>query len=810
MSELFYKEETHKIIDIKFRGLMLKRITLFLSCLLFLTSFAQAQQTPKYTISGYVKDASTGEYLIGANVYVKETMKGARTNQYGYFALTIEKSLYTFVVSYMGYAEYSDKINLTQNIILNITLQEKVITKKEVVITGEKEDKNITSTDMGKVRLEVEKIKTLPAFMGEVDIMKTIQLTPGVQNAGEGNSSFYVRGGGPDQNLILLDEVVVYNASHLFGFFSVFNADAVKNIELTKAGMPANYGGRLASVLDISMKEGNTHNYHAQGGIGLISSRLTIQGPIKKDTSSFIISGRRTYIDLIIKPFIRKTSAFKGSEYYFYDLNAKINYRFSDKDRVFLSGYFGRDIFSMREKDLSFQHSISWGNATACLRWNHVFGPKLFLNTSLIFSDYKFELGMIQSEYDLKLYSGVRDYNAKFDFSYFPNTQHKIKFGAEYIYHIFTPNNASAKTSGVELDLGKEVKLYSNDAAVYINDEWDINDKIKINGGLRYTFFEHIGPFDRYVKNPFGQTIYTIHYNKWEKVKMYNHIEPRISVRCGIDKYSSIKASFTQNYQYIHLASVTAVSLPADIWVPSSEIVKPQFGTQYSLGYFRNFRKNMWETSVEVYYKDMKNQIEFKEGALPEDNIKNNTDNNFTFGKGWSYGTEFFINKRLGQWTGWIGYTRSYTKRKFPEINQGIEYWAKYDRRNDVSVIVSYEFNDHWTFSAIWVYATGNTMTPPVSRYIIGGQVVTEWGSVNSLRMPPYHRMDLSVTYTGKKHKKYESSLNFSVYNVYNRYNPYYIYCDTQGSVYDFHLETQAKQVSLFPILPSVTWNFKF
>jgi hypothetical protein len=790
---------------------MMKRSILISIYIFLLPFFSDAQQQPaKFTINGYVKDASTGEYLIGANVYVKETMKGVQTNQYGYFALPIAKGSYTLIISYLGYMEYSEKINLDQNLKINITLQKKVITAKELLVIGEKEDKNTTSTNMGTVQLEVEKIKTLPAFMGEVDVMKTIQLTPGVQNAGEGNSSFYVRGGGPDQNLILLDEAVVYNASHLFGFFSVFNADAVKNIELTKAGMPANFGGRLASVLDITMKEGNNKKYQVDGGIGVISSRLTVQGPIKKDTSSFIVSARRTYIDLLIKPFVRKTSPFKGTGYFFYDLNTKVNYRISDKDRVFLSGYLGRDIFSMNNTDMSFKNSISWGNTTSSFRWNHLFGPKLFLNTSLIFSDYKFEMGITQSEYDIKLYSGITDYNAKFDFSLFPNIKHNVKFGGTYTYHIFTPNNATAKSSGVDLDLGNKVRLYSNDAAIYINDEYTLNDRIKINGGARYTFFEPIGPFDRYVKNISGLTIDTIHYNKFEKITTYNHIEPRLSLRYVINDLSSIKASFTQNYQYIHMASVTAVSLPTDVWVPSTEIVKPQFGTQYSLGYFRNFRKNMYETSVEVYYKEMKNQIEFKEGALPEDNIQNNTDNNFTFGRGWSYGMELFVNKRAGRFTGWVGYTLSWTKRKFPEINFGNEYWAKYDRRHDVSVILSYELNNKWTFSAIWVYATGNAMTLPISRYIIGGNIVEEYGPKNSNRMPAYHRMDVSATYTGKKHKKYESSWNFSIYNVYNRYNPYYIYFDTKGNLNDYNIETTAKQVSLFPILPAVTWNFKF
>jgi len=786
---------------------MIKKILLLLIVGLLALNI-NAQQ--KFTISGFVKDQSNGESLLGANVFIKELMKGVTTNQYGYYAISVVKGEYEVISTFVGYNQFSQKINLDHDMVINISLLSKSITTKEVVITGEKEDQNLKSVELGRVQLEVAKIKTLPAFLGEVDILKTIQLTPGVQSAGEGNSGFYVRGGGPDQNLILLDEAVVYNASHLFGFFSVFNADAVKGIELTKAGMPANYGGRLASVLDISMKEGNNKKYCVDGGIGVISSRLTIQGPIKKDTSSFIVSARRTYIDVLMQPFIKKTSPFKGSGYYFYDLNTKLNYRLSDKDRVFLSGYFGRDIFSMNDKVGNFKNTISWGNATVSARWNHLFDSKLFLNTSCIFSDYRFDLGITQSEYDMRLYSGVKDYNAKIDFNYFPTLRHNVKFGVNYIYHIFTPNNATAKSSGVELDLGKEVKLFANDVAVYINDDFDLSEKIKINGGLRFTLFQHIGPFDRYVKNAIGQTIDTLHYGKMENIQMYKHLEPRLSMRYTIDQKSSIKAAFTQNYQYIHLASVTAISLPTDVWMPSTSLVKPQFGTQYSLGYFRNFKKNIFETSLEVYYKEMKNQIEYKEGALPEESIKDNPDNSFTFGNGKSYGAEIFLNKKLGKTTGWIGYTLSWTTRIFPEINGGKEFYAKYDRRHDVSVVVSHELGDKWVFSAVFVYASGNAMTLPIARYLLDGQIINEYGDRNSFRMPAYHRMDISATYTPVKKRRCQSSFNFSVYNVYNRYNPYYIYFTTKVDMEHFSIESQAKQVSLFPILPSVTWNFKF
>jgi hypothetical protein len=765
----------------------------------------------KFTISGYVKDNTTGEFLIGSNVYLKELMKGASTNTYGFYSITVPAGDYNLVASFVGFKDYNEKIKLDKNLKINVSLEPNVITTKEVVISGEREDKNIQSTEVGRVDIPIDKIKKLPAIFGEVDILKSIQLTPGVQSAGEGNSGFYVRGGGPDQNLILLDEAVVYNASHLLGFFSVFNADALKNVELIKAGMPANYGGRLASVLDISMKEGNNKKFEFDGGIGLISSRLTIQGPIKKDKCSFIVSGRRTYLDLLMRPFLKNTSPFKKGGYYFYDINAKINYYFSDKDRLFLSGYFGRDVFSLKGSS-SFSNTIDWGNATATIRWNHLYNEKLFSNLTLIYSDYKFKLSATQNFYEMKLFSGINDYSAKLDYSYIPSIRHNVKFGTQYTYHIFTPNNASAKSGETQFDLGGKVKLYSHELALYITDDFDLTENIKISGGLRYSMFFHVGPYDRYKLDETGKIADTIHYGSGELIKMYHGLEPRVAIKFGINARSSIKASFTMNYQYIHLASYTSVSLPTDIWVPSTSLVKPQIGYQYSLGYFQNFRKNMWETSFEVYYKDMRNQIEFKEGAQPEDNLKNNTDNNFVFGRGWSYGAELYIKKRVGKTTGWIGYTLSWTKRKFPDINQGKEYFAKYDRRHDVSIVVTQELGKRWTISAVWVYATGNAITLPLSRYFLSGSIIQEYSERNAFRMPAYHRLDISATLEGKEKpgKKFHSSYSFGVYNVYSRMNPYYIYFETTGNLMDFNLQTVAKQVSLFPIIPSFTWNFKF
>lgn len=805
------------------------------------------QLSEKFTISGYVKEESTGELSIGANIYLKkknssDERKGVVTNNYGFFSITLEKGTYELTVTYLGFEDYKKEIVLEKDTRVNVSVKEKAVIGKEVEILGEKTDENIQNTQMGVITLDIENIKSLPSFMGEMDIMKTIQLLPGVQST-EGNTGFYVRGGGPDQNLVLLDEAVVYNSGHLFGFFSVFNGDAVKSVELYKGNMPAQYGGRLSSVLDVSMKEGNNQKYQVEGGIGLIASRFTIQGPIKKDTSSFMVSGRRTYIDLITKPFIKDD--FKGSAYFFYDLNTKVNYRISDKDRLFLSGYFGRDVFTYsNSKDFSdaFKVEMPWGNATATLRWNHLINQKLFMNTTAIFSDYKFEFGATQSQFEFKLFSGIRDWNAKVDFGYFPSTKHSIKFGANYVYHIFTPNQATAKAGEVEINVGDAIKLHAHDAAVYFGDDWELTRRIKMNIGARYSYFMQIGPFKRYVKSPVTQQITdTIFYKSGEKIADYGGIEPRVSFRYALNDESSIKAGFSQNYQYVHLASISSVSLPTDVWVPSTSVVKPMFSTQYAIGYFKNFLNDKYESSVEVYYKDMQNMLDYKEGALPDENVKDNVDNAFTYGKGWSYGAEFFLKKRTGKFNGWAGYTLAWTTRQFDSLNLGKEFPAKYDRRHDVSLALIYDLNSKWSFGSVFVFATGNTATLPVSWYFIEGGMVPEYGERNAYRMAPYHRLDLSVTYTPDRIKKIarqkqrwekrmtkkgidiegkefpyrwyrniESSWNLSVYNVYNRYNPYFIYFENEGNIYDGTLNVKAKQVSLFPVLPSITWNFKF
>ena len=770
----------------------------------------QVTAQKKYTISGYVKDKADGENSVGASVYIKELLKGTTTNAYGFYSITIDEGEYTLVVSYIGFKNIEQKVTLNKNLRFKFEIEADVITTEEFKVVGERLDQNTNDAVMGTVELDMEKVKKLPAFMGEVDILKTIQLLPGVQSAGEGNSGFYVRGGGPDQNLILLDGATVYNASHLFGFFSVFNADAIKDVKLIKGGMPAEYGGRLSSVLDITMNEGNMKKLQVDGGIGTVSSRLTIQGPIKKDTASFIFSARRTYIGELAQPFISKDSKFKGSNYYFYDLNGKLNYKISEKDRLYFSGYFGKDVFTFVNKDDGFKMDTPWGNAIASLRWNHLFNDKLFLNTTASFTNYQFEIGISQDQFDFRLYSGISDWSAKTDFNYLPSILHNVKFGATYTFHKFTPSTASAKSGDVSFNTGDIVLNYANDMAVYLSDDWDINERLKIHVGLRYSMFQHVGPFKRYNNDDFGNPIDTVVYDNGETVKFYQGLEPRFTFRYDLRHNSSIKGSFTQNYQYIHLASYATVSLPTDVWVPSSDKVKPQFATQYALGYFKNFKENQFETSVELYYKTMKNQIAYKDGAAPEDNAGNNVDNAFVFGKGWSYGAEFFVKKRFGKVNGWIGYTLSWTQKQFDELNNGEKFYAKYDRRNDASVVFSYDVSKRVIIAATWVYATGTALTLPESRYLIEGQIVNEYGARNSFRMEAFHRLDFALTWKGKENKKFKSSWNFSIYNVYNRKNPYFIYFSNEGNAFDGTLDVAAKQVSLFGIIPSITWNFSF
>ena len=768
------------------------------------------QKINKFTISGFIKDSLNGETLIGATVSIVGKAKGISSNQYGFYSITLEEGNYMLGCSFVGYQTKNLKIKLDANVQLNFDVLPKSNLSQEVVVTSKKRDNNVKNAQMGKFTLPIEQIKSIPAFLGEVDLLKTIQLLPGIRNAGEGSAGLYVRGGGPDQNLILLDDAPVYNTGHLFGFFSIFNSDAIKNVSLIKGGMPAQYGGKLSSVLDISMKEGNNQKLQIEGGIGLIASRFSIQGPLKKNKASFIVSARRTYIDALTKPFVKKTSQFYGSGYYFYDLNAKVNYKFSEKDRIYLSGYFGRDVFDFVNGRQSLNVNIPWGNATGTIRWNHIFNNRLFGNTTAVYNDYNFTFKALQNNFEVKLASGIRDLSIKQDFDLYPFTGHKVKFGAIYTYHQFTPSVVSGKQDSVIFKPNNAQTKFAHEAAFYIQDDWEISEKFKVNAGIRYSMFQQIGAFKIYKTDDNGNRLDSTIFKKGEPIKTYGGFEPRITIRYAINDETSLKASVTRNLQYIHLVSNAGTTLPTDIWVPSTYKVKPQISYLYAAGLFKNFTNNTYETSLEFYYKQMQNQIEYKEGYTP--NTLEDTENFFTFGKGWSYGSELFVNKVKGKLTGWIGYTLSWTWRKFAALNFGEKYPAKYDRRNDLSIVAMYELNKKWKLSAAFVYGSGNAATLPQRFYIIGGVLTQEYSRINEYRLPAYHRLDLSAILTPKKNdrRKWKSEWVFSVYNAYSRQNPYFIYFDQNGSPLNGTLTIQAKQVSLFPIIPAVTWNFKF
>jgi hypothetical protein len=790
---------------------MLKKFIAALIVFLPLLVFSQS----KITLNGYVRDSLSGELIIGASITVNragvQQPKGVSSNQYGFYSITLEPGTYTISVTHITYVSKILVYELLTDQSFNIELMSKSSAISEVVVYADRRrDANVKNAEMGKIDLSTSRIKNIPAFMGEVDVLKALQLLPGVQSAGEGNAGFYVRGGGPDQNLIMLDDAVVYNTGHLFGFFSIFNSDAIKNTSLIKGGMPAQYGGRLSSVVDVAMKDGNMNKFQTEGGIGTISSRLSLQGPIIRNKSSFIVSARRTYIDVLVKPFIKKSSEYYGSGYYFYDLNAKANYKFSEKDRLYLSGYFGRDVFDFNNANNAFRSNIPWGNATATLRWNHVFNKKLFANTTLVYNNYKFRFDAAQNNFELSLASGIRDASIKTDFDFYPSPQHKMKFGGLYTYHKFTPNILSGRQDSVIFQPNNEGVKYASEFALYIQDDWEISNKIKVNYGLRLSAFTQIGPYTKYVEDDDGNKLDSTVYKSFQPVKTYGGLEPRLTIRYAVNDETSVKASVTRNYQYIHLVSNAGSTLPTDLWVPSTYIVQPQLSWLYAAGVFKNFKNNMYETSVEVYYKKMDNQVEYKEGYTPS---LTDPEKEFVFGKGWSYGAEFFVNKTRGKLNGWVGYTLSWTNRRFPDLNNGDTYPARYDRRHDISVVVNYEISPKWKIGTVFVYGTGSAMSLPERFYIMEGVLTQEYSRINRYRMAAYHRLDLAATYTPvhkKKNKKLQDYWVFSIYNAYSRMNPYFIYYNQTGSPYNGTLQIEANQVSLFPILPAVTWNFRF
>lgn len=794
-------------------------LVLLLSFISPLFSFAQLT----YTLTGTVQDKESNATLSKVKILAKPSKNVELTDSSGYFFFSFPPGDYILEIQAEGYKSISKTVSLQQNSNLEIELQEN---RKQLAVAEvrTKKKNQVNDVYMGQIELEMKKIKTLPAFMGEVDILKTIQLLPGVSSVSEGGQGFYVRGGGPDQNLVLVDEVPVYNASHLFGFFSVFNSDAVKSGNLIKGGMPANFGGRMSSVLEIKTNDGDQQKINVKGGIGLISSRLTIDGPIKKGKGAFMLAGRRTYIDVLLKPFIPAKSPFNGSAYFFYDLNFKANYTLSTKDKLFFSSYLGVDKFTFSNKTEGFNVEIPWGNKLAALRWNHQFSDNLTMNATSYTTNYTFGFGSKQDVFSIALNSEIHDLGQKIEFTSSRFSKHKIKYGLDYIFHTFLPSSLSVGQDSTEFNIPSAQKLRSHETAFFVQDEFDISTNWKINLGLRYSMYQFVGPFTRYLQNVLPGQVTNKKYQNGELIKNYGGFEPRISSRFLLKDKSAIKIGYAYNYQYIHLTSLSTLSLPTDIWLPSTEVASPQKGYQVSIGYYKNVWKDKVEISVEAYYKGMKNLIEYKPGALPQDNITNNIDNLLLFGTGKSYGIEFFIRKNIGKFTGWIGYTLAKTERYFPEI-QKTPFPAKYDRRHDLSVVSSYELNDRWTFGAVFVYATGSTLTLPSSWYIHDQNLLFDYNSRNSTRMPSYQRLDISATrydsptkkvYNTEKEvfedskKRFRSNWSFSIYNLYNQANPFFLYLQGIGRVVQGNFNLKVKQVSLFPIIPSVTWNFSF
>lgn len=763
----------------------------------------------KYTLSGYVSDSVGGERLNGATIKMKGTQIGTVTNDFGYFIFQLPAGNYTVRLSFLGYRDKVKHIELSGDVQLTIQLTKKTLQQKEIVVTDHREAERVNRAIMGKVYLPIKQIKKLPAIFGEVDILKTLQLLPGVKSGSEGASGLYIRGGGPGQNLVLLDGAPIYNTGHLFGFFSIFNGDAVKDVTLLKGGMPANYGGRLSSVVDISLKNGNKNELHGKGGVGLIASRFSLGGPIVKKKVSFFVAARRTYIDALVKPFVPKSSSFHGSGYYFYDLNAKVEYLLSDKDRLSLSGYFGRDHFKFVSSNHSFKTEIPWGNETVSFRWNHLFSNRLSVNTELIYNAYNFSFNGEQEGMLIGMHSGIKDQTVKTEFLYYPNNEHHLKWGANFIFHRFIPSTVSGKSNEVTFDAANPFKKQARELALYLLDNWQITQRLKMNGGIRWSFFQQVGPYTTYKRNNEGKIMDSIVYNHSEAVKTYSGWEPRLIIQYALSNNNSIKGSVTHNYQYIHLVSSNTTTLPTDLWIPSTAVVKPEKAWQYSLGYYQNFKDNTYETSLAVYYKHMGNQIEFGSGYVPS---LEEPQTSLVFGKAQAYGAELFVHKQKGRLKGWVGYTLSWVWRRFPDLNGGKRYPARQDRRHNLKIVASYRLNDQWTFAGDFIFQTGRPTTLPEKFYFMEGVLSQAYAQLNTYRLQPYNRLDLSATYTPvpKPGRKFSHSWTFSIYNAYSRLNPYFIYFDTKGSYLKQDLTVQPKKVALFPIIPSVTWNFEF
>ncbi len=768
---------------------------IFLVTLLSYAFPARAEGDKLMTFSGFVKDSVSGEALIGAVVYpLEKPGTGISTNAYGYFSLSLPAAKYTFVCQYLGYEKKMISVELSHNVDMTLFMSQVSVQLSEVVVSGERNNHNIVNNEVMQ-KLNVQEMQSIPVIFGEKDIMKTLQLLPGIKSAGEGNSGFYVRGGGADQNLILLDEAPIYNASHLLGFFSTFNSDAIKDVTAYKGGFPAEYGGRLSSVIDVRMNEGNDREYHVSGGIGLIASRIAVEGPIVKNKGSFMISARRTYADMFLK--LSKDTTVNRSSLYFYDINMKANYQVSPKDRLYLSCYLGRDNFGFNSTI-----GIDWGNTTATMRWNHLLNAKLFSNTSLIFSRYSNNISVSVASLSMHVLSEIQDWNLKEDFHYFLNTSNTLKFGFNSIYHTFIPGKVDGSSIFHVLPMDRK---YALENAVYITNDQTLSPHFKLTYGLRYSLFSSLGPGTVFQYNAQNDVVDSTVYPRGKIYSTYGGLEPRIIMNIIVNDSNSVKITYARTRQYLHLLQNATSSTPMDLWMPSSVNILPEIADQVSLGYFRNLRDNMFEFSTEIYYKVMQHQIDYQNGANLM--LNNKVESLLTFGRGWSYGAEFLLRKKTGRLTGWVGYTWSRTYRKFNDINNGLAFPAKQDRPNEISIVGIYQLAPHLTASATWVFYNGSAVTFPSGRYIVDGNVVPYYTSRNGYRMPNYHRLDFGLTWEHRKSARFESSWNFSIYNVYARENAFAI--NFQPDPND-PTRMQAVQLSLFRFVPSITYNFKF
>jgi hypothetical protein len=767
----------------------------------------QAQAT--FELKGTVNSEDSVTPLWGATLWISSLKTGVSTDSSGQFLFKLPPGMYNLQVSYLGFIDQQVKVNLDHNRNIEIKMLPRAIQVDEVVVQGERAGENLLIT-VEIISIDRQAIEKLPAFLGQPDPLKTIQLMPGVSSAGEGNTGIYVRGGAIDQNLIHFDGAPVYHTGHLFGFFSLFNSAAVEKIDLIKGGIPASHGGRLSSVLGVIGKSGNLEKWKGEGSIGIIAGNLAIEGPLVKNKASILFTARRTYLDQVSKWFTSDNTIFNtGIDYYFSDFNAKLDLRLSPHNRITITGFSGVDDF-LFDGNNNMQNTIYWKNQLASLQWDHYFNPQLSSRTNLFFSKYQMQFGADINNYQFGIFSEIVDQGFRTELNWLAGESLELQTGLEIVQHRILPNQIKANASEVELLFSPQEKLFGLEAAGFVSAEWNAAPELKISAGLRLSGYQQLGPWTSFQTDPALQVLDTMKYAKGTVIQQYLNPEPRISISWNYQENASFKASFDKTNQYIHMAPVSSISLPTDIWVPSSAKIKPQSGYQYSLGYHRNFNQNIWETSIVLYYKNMDNQIEYRDGVIVGYSKGYNFDDNFIFGKGRSYGAEFLLKKRSGRLQGWLAYTLAKTGRSFPEINQGRYFPAKYDRTHDLALVGSFELNPKWDFSGVLVYATGNAMTLPVGRYVIEGNVINEYQGRNTFRMPSYHRMDLSATYHHVRRKNFESEWVFSIYNVYNRKNPYYIFFDTSGNLHDYELKVTPQSVSLFPFLPSVSYNFKF